>query len=150
MFLKLSYWHWVLIYLKPAVVAQALSPVWSFMGHLIYWAEERTDSCVCGIRRNGSVWNPSKHTSMQIRMLQILKLLSVVFFDMATWTQLSSFISQRLGDVAVCPSFWQTRPYSWGGRNSEVKFRHAANWDELKHNQHWLLSIFYFQNMESN
>lgn len=75
---------------------------------------------------------------------------SVVFLDEETWTQLSSFVSQRLSDVTVCPSFWQTRTYSWGGPNSKVKFRHAANWVEVKLNQHWLLSIFYFQNMESN
>lgn len=43
------------------------------------------------------------------------------------WTQLSSFRSQRLGDVAVCPSFWQTRTYSRDRPNSEVKFRRAAN-----------------------
>lgn len=52
------------------------------MGHLIYWAEERMDSCVCGIQRNGSVWNPSKHISTQIRMLQKLKLLCQLSFWM--------------------------------------------------------------------
>lgn len=50
------------------------------MGRLIYWAEERTDYYVCGIRRNGSVWNPSKHISMQIRMLEKLKLLRLLSF----------------------------------------------------------------------
>lgn len=53
------------------------------MGHLIYWAEERMDSCVCGTQRNGSVWNPSEHISMQIRMLQKLKLSCQLSF----WTR---------------------------------------------------------------
>lgn len=56
-------------------VTQAPSPLWSFMGHPIYWAEERTDSYACGTRRSGSVWSPSERTSMQLRTLQRLRFL---------------------------------------------------------------------------
>lgn len=43
--------------------AQVPSLASRFTGRLTYWVEERTDSCVCGARRSGSVWNPSKLTS---------------------------------------------------------------------------------------
>lgn len=46
-----------------------------------------------------------------------------------TRTQLSSFLFQRLSDVAVCPSFWQTRTYSWDRPNSKVKFKRTANFN---------------------
>lgn len=48
---------------KLPCIVQAPLPAWSFTGHLIYWAEERMDSYVCGAQRSGSVWNPSKRIS---------------------------------------------------------------------------------------
>lgn len=48
-------------------ISQAPLPAWSFTGRLIYWAEARTDSYVCGAQRSGSVWNPSKRISKNAR-----------------------------------------------------------------------------------
>lgn len=120
MFLKVSHWHWGLICCCTGTITCL-----EFYGssHLLSGGE---DGLLC-------VWNTKKwqclksikaHKYADQGATKTEVVVLVVFLDEETWTQLSSFVSQRLGDVAVCPSFWQTRTYSWGGPNSQVALRH--------------------------